>query len=170
METATIRISKGLLEQLKALADKQFRSVPKTIEWLLHVYRTRSKIEAFEAEFGQEARKRYGDDAVDNTNRCLMELSKDEWDAKEQLEESIKSQLKKAIASKNPTSRESQELAKMHEKWIRIHWGNSYNRDNYLSLVRNYTKDMRFVDYYDSVAGKGATEFLIKAVEAYQNL
>ena len=39
METSTIRISKELLEQLKILANEQFRSVPKTIEWLLYKYR-----------------------------------------------------------------------------------------------------------------------------------
>ena len=43
METATIRISKDLLNQLKILADENFRSVPKTIEWLLHEYRNRTE-------------------------------------------------------------------------------------------------------------------------------
>lgn len=43
METSTIRISRDLLTQLKLLADEQFRSVPKTIEWLLHEYRQHTK-------------------------------------------------------------------------------------------------------------------------------
>lgn len=43
METATIRISKDLLNQLKSLADEKFRSVPKTIEWLLHEYKNRTE-------------------------------------------------------------------------------------------------------------------------------
>ncbi len=45
METSTIRISRELLEQLKILADEQFRSVPKTIEWLLYKYRQQAKLD-----------------------------------------------------------------------------------------------------------------------------
>ena len=41
METATIRISKDWLKQLKIFADAEFRSVPKTIEWLLYEYKNR---------------------------------------------------------------------------------------------------------------------------------
>lgn len=43
MQSATIRISKDLFDQLKLLANEQFRSVPKTIEWLLHEYKTRAE-------------------------------------------------------------------------------------------------------------------------------
>ena len=45
METSTIRISRELLEQLKVLANEQFRSVPKTIEWLLHTYRQQAQLD-----------------------------------------------------------------------------------------------------------------------------
>ena len=45
METSTVRISKNLLSQLQTLADEQFRSVPKTIEWLLHEHNKRAKSE-----------------------------------------------------------------------------------------------------------------------------
>ena len=43
MSTTSIRISKDLLAELKALADSQFRTVPKTIEWLLHEYKTHTE-------------------------------------------------------------------------------------------------------------------------------
>lgn len=42
-QSATIRISKDLLNALKALANEQFRSVPKTIEWLLSEYKTHAE-------------------------------------------------------------------------------------------------------------------------------
>lgn len=56
----------------------------------------------------------------------------------------------------------------MHERWIAIHWGTGYGKDAYLGLVRGYLADPRFVEYYDSAAGEGATDFLVSAVEAYQ--
>lgn len=118
----------------------------------------------FEATYGQEARERYGADAVERANARMMALTKDEWDAKELLEEAIKVQLRIAMATGDPQSAEAQELVRMHEKWISIHWGQGYEREAYLGLVQGYLADPRFVSYYDSAAGDGATEFLVQAV------
>lgn len=120
----------------------------------------------FEKTYGQEARERYGDATIDEANARMMALTKDEWDAKELLEEAIKVQLRIAMATHDPKSEEAQELARMHEKWISIHWGSGYAREAYLGLVQGYLADPRFVEYYDSAAGEGATEFLIQAVRS----
>ncbi|WP_165062118.1 MerR family transcriptional regulator [Adlercreutzia sp. ZJ154] len=125
-------------------------------------------LEDFEATYGKEARQLYGDAAIDATNERMMNLTKDEWDAKELLEEAIKVQLRIAKTIGNPTGEEAQELARMHERWISIHWGKGYEKDAYLGLVRSYANDPRFVEYYDNAAGEGATAFLIEAVENYQ--
>ena len=75
-------------------------------------------------------------------------------------------QLRLAMASGDPASEESAELARMHARWIRIHWGEGYNREAHLGLARGYLADQRFVDYYDGACGEGATEFLAQALEA----
>lgn len=123
-------------------------------------------IKDFESTYGKEARDLYGDDAIDASNARLMALTKDEWDAKELLEESIKVQLRVALATKDPASDASAELARMHKKWITIHWGPSFEEEAYLNLVHGYLADSRFVKYYDSAAGDGATQFLVDAVDA----
>lgn len=125
-------------------------------------------LESFEREYGQEARKLYGNDAIDEANERMLSLTKDEWDAKEHLEEAIKDQLQAAMTTGDPVSPEAQELARMHESWIAIHWGVGYEKAAYLGLVRGYLADARFVAYYDDAAGNGATEFLVRAIEAYQ--
>lgn len=122
----------------------------------------------FEQKYGREARERYGNDVIDATNARMMALTQDEWDAKELLEESIKVQLRLAIAKGDPASAEARELARMHERWIAIHWGSGYGKEEYLGLVRGYLSDPRFTKYYDSATGDGATEFLVQAIEAYQ--
>lgn len=122
--------------------------------------------EGFEREYGQEARERYGSDAIEEANARMMALTRDEWDAKELLEESIKVQLRLAMATGDAESPEAQELARMHERWIGIHWGTGYAEEAYLGLVRGYLDDPRFVSYYDGACGEGATEFLARAVEA----
>lgn len=122
-------------------------------------------LKRFEREHGQEARERYGDDVIDATNERMMALTKDEWNAKELLEESIKVQLRIAMATDDPTSEASAELTRMHERWIRIHWGEGYTRKAHLGLAQGYLADPRFREYYDSAAGDGATRFLVKALE-----
>ncbi len=120
----------------------------------------------FEQEFGEEARSLYGDEAIDASNARMMALTKDEWDAKELLEESIKVQLRLAMAAGDPAGDEAQELVRMHRRWIDLHWGEGYDPEQYFALVEGYLADPRFVSYYDSAAGEGATEFLVKAVRA----
>lgn len=120
----------------------------------------------FEATYGQEARKLYGDEAIDAANERMMSLTKDEWDAKELLEDAIKVQLRLAMQTGDPASVASRELAHMHERWIAVHWGEGYREEEYMGLVLGYLGDPRFVKYYDSAAGEGATDFLVRAVEA----
>lgn len=54
----------------------------------------------------------------------------------------------------------------MHRRWIDLHWGEGYDPEQYFALAEGYLADPRFVKYYDSAAGEGATEFLVKAVRA----
>lgn len=116
--------------------------------------------------YEQEARERYGDAAVDATNERLAALNADEWSALNLLEESIKVQLRLAMASGDTASEESAELAHMHQRWIRTHWGKGYSKDAHLGLAHGYLADKRFTAYYDKACGDGATKFLVKALEA----
>ena len=116
--------------------------------------------------YGTEARERYGDAVIDAANGRIMSLTRDEWDAKDLLEELIKVQLRLAMASGNPKGDEAAELARLHERWMRIHWGEAYDRETHLALVRGYLRDPRFKDYYDAAAGEGGAEFFVGAMEA----
>ena len=122
-------------------------------------------LDRLEREYGQEARERYGEDAVDATNKRLMNLNRDEWEAKELLEESIKVQLRIAMAEGNPNGEAAVELTRMHERWIRIHWGDGYNKEAHKGLARGYLADPRFRAYYDGACGEGATEYLVNVLE-----
>lgn len=123
-------------------------------------------VRSFEGTYGKEARELYGQEAIDAANARMMSMTRDEWEAKELLEDAVKVQLRTAMQAGDPAGEAARELARMHEKWIAVHWGAGYGEDEYLGLVRGYLKDPRFVAYYDSACGEGATEFLVKAVEA----
>ena len=125
-------------------------------------------IEENERAHGREARERYLDDAVDAANERLASLSQDEWDEKDRLEQAIKEQLRAAMATGDPEGEPARELARMHARWIALHWGEGrYSREAHRGLAQMYLADDRFRAYYDTAAGEGATEFLVAALEAY---
>ena len=127
----------------------------------------RQSVEQFEEEYGEEARKLYGDVAIDASNERILGMSKLAWDAKEELEQRIKDNLAVAMATGDPTSPESRMVAGMHAQWIKVHWGeDAYTPEAHVSLADGYLADPRFIEYYDSAAGKGATEFLRDIIKA----
>lgn len=125
-------------------------------------------VEENEHRYGAEARKRYGDKAVDAANDKLLSMDKTEWGDKNELEEQIKVKLAEALISGEPESTEARELCMMHEQWIRMHWGvDAYSKDAHLGLARGYLQNPEFIRYYDDAAGPGATEFLVRALELH---
>lgn len=126
-----------------------------------------SAVHSNEMRYGVEARERYGDAAVDASNERLLDMSDEEWKTKEKLEVAIIEQLKKAMLTGDASSPEAAKLARMHADWIRMQWAQgAYSPQAHVCLARGYLADDRFVEYYDSRAGKGATEFLVEAIEA----
>jgi ribosomal protein S18 acetylase RimI-like enzyme len=126
-----------------------------------------NKVQANEHRYGTEARERYGNEAVDASREKLLSMSDAEWESKEELEAAIIDQLKRAMAQSDPASETAAVLAKMHARWIQMHWGEgAYTPEAHNGLTDSYLADQRFVDYYDSRAGKGATDFLVAAIHA----
>lgn len=121
-----------------------------------------------ERAYGHEARERWGDEAVDAANERLRAASREEWDALERLGDEINRQLAIAMATGDPAGEEARRLAHMHARWIEGHWGaGRYTPEAHRGLAQMYLADDRFRSYYDDAVGAGATEFLVKALEAY---
>lgn len=126
----------------------------------------REGLREFEETYGKEAREKYGVDVIEEANERLLRMNRKEWDAKEDLEQEILRKLRAAMAGGDPSSDEAGKLVRSHRAWVGIHWGCEPTKDAYSSLVNGYACDPRFVEYYDSRCGEGATAFLIDAVNA----
>lgn len=125
-------------------------------------------IEANESAYGAEARKRYGNDAVDAANERVRAMAERDWDEMRELEQGIIRQLKAAMATGDPAGGAARELVALHRRWICGYWGDGrYSAKAHLSLGEMYLADERFRDYYDSGAGAGATEFLVAALRSW---
>lgn len=126
-----------------------------------------SAVYANERRYGAEARERYGDEAVNAANERLLGMDDETWESKEQLEQAITGQLKAAMVAGDPAGAAGERLARMHAEWIRMQWGeDAYSPAAHVTLAQGYLADERFVNYYDSRAGEGATRFLAAAIEA----
>ncbi len=125
-----------------------------------------SSVERFEEEYGKEARERYGNETIDEANARMASMSREEWDAKEDLERSIKEKLREMLLVDEVGDADARELADMHAQWIRIHWGaDAYDQHKHVALAKGYLQDERFVNYYDSACGNGATVLLAEIIE-----
>ena len=118
-----------------------------------------------EDKYGEEIRNAYGNDAIDQSNTLLQNMTKQQFDEVVQLEQDILDSLKEAMATGNPTSERSQQTAKLHKQWISFHW-KKYTKVAHAGLAQMYVTDERFQAYYDKVQ-PGAAQFLHDAIIEY---
>ena len=128
----------------------------------------RAAIAANDAKYGAEARKRWDDAAIDNANDKLLAMDEATWNDMNALEGAIIETLKVAMASGDVQGEPAQQLARMHARWIQLHWGEgAYSREAHRQLAQGYRADKRFTAYYDERAGEGATEFLVAVLNEW---
>lgn len=96
------------------------------------------EIEEFEETYGEEARERYGVDAIEASTARLLNMSHEEWDTKTMLEESIKEQLCQAMATRDTSSEEAQELVRI------IRNGSAFTGENDTTkrLIEDWLRDI----------------------------
>ena len=152
------------IRQTKAAMERIERMKNMTAEQAFEDMKRKS-VKRNETRYGAEARRRYGDLAVDESNARMLGMNKWEWDEKEALERDILVQLAAATATGDPCGEAARRLIFMHRRWISLHWGAEPTREQYVGLAQSYLADSRFTRYYDDAAGEGATAFLVRAME-----
>ncbi len=110
-----------------------------------------------EKEHGVEARERWGDQAVDDSNRKMLNLSEEEFARFQELGTSINKTLENAVRNNlDPAGEEGERIYAMHREWLGFTW-NFYTPEAHRGLAEMYVADERFTAYYDgNVAGCAA--------------
>lgn len=120
-----------------------------------------------EDSYGEQVRKRFGDKAMDDSNRKLAGLSEEQWLRQQRLAEQILAELETLSPQNDPSSPQAQALCDLHRQWLQFFWSDgSYSPQAHLALAEGYLADPRFVAYYDQAA-TGATKFLRDALSFY---
>jgi len=125
----------------------------------------KSMIEENETKYGKEIRQKYGQQAVDQANQKVMNMTKEEHEAMEQLSNKLTETLKKAFETGNPASNIAQQAADLHKQWLSFYWKN-YSKEAHANLAQSYVDDERFTAYYDKEQ-PGIAAFLRDAIHIY---
>ena len=114
-------------------------------------------IEQNEQKHGAEARERWGDKAVDDSNRKMLNLSEEEFMRFQELGASMNEALEDAVRNGlDPAGEEGERIYAMHREWLGLTW-NFYTPEAHCRLAETYVADERFAAYYDgNVAGCAA--------------
>lgn len=116
-----------------------------------------------EQKYGKEAREKYGDKAVDDSNRKMLGLSEEEYSRFEQLGEEILTTLEKCVEnSADPHGEDGKQMAQLHKEWLMYTW-KEYSPQAHVGLAQMYVYDERFTAFYDRKI-KGCAEFLNEAI------
>lgn len=125
-------------------------------------------VEDNEQQFGKEVREKYGDEEVEQSNRKLLNMTREQYDRFEQLSQEVLDTLEAAFATGDPAGELAQKAADLHRQWLCFTW-NSYSKEAHAGVARMYVEDERFTAYYDKKQ-PGMAKFLRDAVLIYTGM
>lgn len=109
----------------------------------------RKTVEDNERRYGAEARERYGDRAVDESNRKMLNMSEKDYAAWQELEVKIREMLEEVVCTPaDPAGPEGERVCDLHRRWLSYTWP-SYSAEAHRGLAEAYVEDERFTAYYD---------------------
>lgn len=120
-------------------------------------------LEENEKLYGEEVREKYGAQALEESGKKLMGLSKEAYQKWKELEDSILSTLAEAVrAGEDPAGKEGQRIAELHRQWLEVTLP-QYTPQIHRGIAAMYVEDERFTAYYDREV-PGCARFLRDAV------
>lgn len=122
-------------------------------------------IEGNEAKYGAEIRAKYGDEAVERSNRKVKGMTPEEYEKVTKLGNEVLKTLYAAFKTGDPGGELAQKTADLHRQWLCFYWDH-YSKEAHIGVTQMYVDDERFKAYYDEKQ-PGAAEFLRDAILIY---
>lgn len=122
-------------------------------------------VEDNEKKYGKEIREKYGDEAVEKSNKKIKDMIQEEYAEVTEIEKKLMEILKAALETGDPAGELAQKAADLHRQWISFYW-DSYNKQAHAGVAQMYVADDRFKAYYDKEQ-LGTAEFLRDAILVY---
>ncbi|MCM3730266.1 MerR family transcriptional regulator [Fictibacillus nanhaiensis] len=125
-------------------------------------------VEDNEQKYGKEIRKKYGDNAINNSNQKVLNMTQEQHDEVTRLAEELHSVLAEAYKTGDPSSDLAQKAADLHKQWLTYYWS-EYSKEAHAGLAQMYVDDKRFTAYYDKEQ-PGTAEFLRDAIHIFTGM
>ncbi|MFD0826085.1 MerR family transcriptional regulator [Neobacillus sp. M.A.Huq-85] len=121
-----------------------------------------------EKKYGAEARRKYGNDAVEKSNAKVKNMTQEQYQEVTTLEQQVRETLAQAFATGDPAGGLAQKAADLHKQWLTYYWS-EYSKEAHAGLAQMYVDDERFKAYYDKDQ-PGTAEFLRDAIQIYTGI
>ncbi|WP_040213090.1 MerR family transcriptional regulator [Clostridium polynesiense] len=118
-----------------------------------------------EDKYGEEIREKYGEKTISQSNKRFKNLTEEQYNKMEAINEELFKILKEAYTTGNPEGTLAQKAADLHRQWLSFTWP-SYSKEAHAGLAQMYVDDPRFTAYYDKEQ-PGLAKFLRDAVFVY---
>ena len=115
------------------------------------------------AAWRKEAKERYGESAVAESDRRVLKMGKEKFAAVQQEIDAVYRQVV-ALMDRGPASPEVQALVGKWRQWLQNFY--HYTDDMVLGLGRMYSRDERFADFYRKYH-PDMPAFWTRAIEVY---
>lgn len=116
-----------------------------------------------EEKYGDEIRRKYGNEEIDASNRKILNMSEEDWKRFQSLEKEIRIRLEEGVRSgMKPGSEEAKHIVILHKEWLGRTW-KTYTAEAHKAVAAMYIADERFKMYYDRNVS-GCAELLEQAI------
>lgn len=120
-------------------------------------------VEENEAAYGKEARQKYGDAAVERSNRAVLGMTQEQYAEWTALDEELRRRLEAAVAAQlAPDSGEGRAIFELHRRWLSM-TDKKLTAAKQKGIAELYVLDERFTAYYDRTV-PGCAQLLRDAV------
>lgn len=121
-----------------------------------------------EKKYGREIREKYGDEAVEKSNKKLKGMTEQQYEEVTRLSNEIMETLHAAFKTGDPAGELAQKAADLHRQWLSYYW-DGYTKEAHAGLAQMYVDDKRFTAHYDKDQ-PGIAEFLRDAILIYTGM
>ncbi|WP_433945707.1 MerR family transcriptional regulator [Paenibacillus sp. SN-8-1] len=125
-------------------------------------------IDENERKYGQEIRNKYGNEAIDQSNAKLKNMTEAQHEELTRLTDELYATLAEAFKTGDPGGEMAQKAADLHKQWLTYYWSH-YSKEAHAGLAQMYVEDERFKAHYDEKQ-PGTAEFLRDAILVYTGL
>jgi DNA-binding transcriptional MerR regulator len=165
-----LELQRNMLMEKRRRLDQMIATIDKTIKHMKGEIQmsNKEKFEGFDFRhnpYEEEARKRWGDKAVDRANAKVQSMTKEEQEALSQEMKSIYQKLA-ALRHHSPESEEAQAAIKEWYDFLNNNFNHHYTLDAFKGLGQLYVEDERFTKNIDQF-GEGLAKFMRDAMSIF---